>query len=77
MADVSYDCPIYTTSGGTREVCNIVNDPNGIGLSIPTKNTAGAPAGSTGTYPGEVVFNTNDLKLYIFTGSAWKSVLLS
>ena len=41
-------------------------------VQLPTKSDAGAPA--TTPAAGTMVFNTNDNKLYIYNGSAWRSV---
>ena len=41
-------------------------------VQLPTKSDAGAPA--TTPTAGTMVFNTNDNKLYIYNGSAWRSV---
>jgi carbon monoxide dehydrogenase subunit G len=41
-------------------------------VQLPTKSDAGAPA--TTPSAGTMVFNTNDNKLYIYNGSAWRSV---
>ena len=41
-------------------------------VQLPTKSEAGAPA--TTPTAGTMVFNTNDNKLYIYNGSAWRSV---
>tara|TARA_B100001059_G_scaffold227132_1_gene256520 strand:- start:2 stop:1255 length:1254 start_codon:yes stop_codon:yes gene_type:complete len=41
-------------------------------VQLPTKSEAGAPA--TTPTAGTMVFNTNDNKLYIYNGTAWRSV---
>jgi len=41
-------------------------------VQLPTKSDAGAPA--TTPTAGTMVFNTNDNKLYIYNGSAWRAV---
>jgi hypothetical protein len=44
-------------------------------LAIPT--CAGAPTGVPSVGAGAMIFDTTDTKLYIYTGSAWKSVTLT
>jgi hypothetical protein len=41
-------------------------------VQLPTKSDAGAPA--TTPTAGTMIFNTNENKLYIYNGSAWRAV---
>ena len=44
---------------------------------LPLKTDAGAPATSPTPETGKMIYNTNDNRLYIWNGSAWKSEAFS
>lgn len=44
---------------------------------LPVQTGAGAPGGAPAGGAGSLYFDTSGLKLYCYTGAAWKSVLLS
>tara|TARA_X000000368_G_scaffold362467_1_gene307165 strand:- start:1504 stop:3825 length:2322 start_codon:yes stop_codon:yes gene_type:complete len=46
-------------------------------IILPLKTDAGAPATSPTPETGKMIYNTNDNRLYIWNGSAWKSEAFS
>ena len=60
------------TVAGSAYIGGMTAGANGHGLALGVKTTASAP-GTTGTPTGAALINTNDDKLYVFNGTAWKT----
>ena len=60
------------TVAGAAYIGGMTAGANGHGMALGVKTTASAP-GTTGTPTGAALINTDDDKLYVFNGTAWKT----